>query len=294
MKSTIVTAGEALWDLFPDGARFGGAPANVACHAASFGATSVLLSRLGDDDLGRQARDELTTHGVDVSHVQCDTEHETGTVAVSLDLNGVPGFAVSADVAWDYLEWSDELENLAALTDAVCFGSLGQRCEVSRSAIQRFVASTPTYSLRVFDVNLRPPFFDRDLIEKSMELANVLKISDEELPKFAEIMELSGSPENIITGLLSRYQLDLVALTRGPNGALLIEDGRCSDFPGFPASATDTVGAGDSFTATLIYGLLQGYELDRINRHACEVAAFVCSKDGAIPTLPEELCLWMS
>lgn len=248
-----------------------------------------MISRIGKDELGEKARETLLAKGVNTDHVQTDPDHPTGTVHVELDVRGVPGFTITEDVAWDYLTWNSELGILARRTDAVCFGSLAQRSSVSRATIQQFVAATPAPAIKVFDVNLRAPFISREIILESLELANVLKISDEELPEVAKLCGLRGSPESIITELRVRHSLDLVALTRGPKGALLAGNTQTSDFSGCSARVRDTVGAGDSFTATLIVGLLKKSDLDTINRHACEVAAFVCSQDGAVPDLPAGL-----
>ena len=285
----VVSLGEVLWDVFPDGPRFGGAPANFACHAAALGAEAVMVSCVGDDELGDGAVAALAEHGVITGRVQRTAEHATGTVQVKLDESGKPQFSIGADVAWDYLQSTVELEELVARTEAIYFGTLGQRSESSRRTIRQLVAATPASALRVLDVNLRSPFYDQIVIQQSLELANVLKLSDDELSIVAAAAGVTGSETDILAGLCDRYELQLVALTRGPHGARLVRGNESSDFPGVAVDVKDTVGAGDSFTAAMVLGLLKNRPLETINRHACEVAAFVCSQAGAAPALPDAL-----
>jgi fructokinase len=288
----IVGLGEVLWDVFPDGARLGGAPANFACHAASLaksGDRVTIVSSVGDDDLGHEAIDKLGAQGLDTSTIQI-SERPTGRVLVNLDEEGKATYDFAADSAWDRLTWTDGLQTLAEQTDAVCFGSLGQRSETSRATIQRFVAAMPPQAICVFDINIRPPFVERTTIESSLQLANVLKLNDEELDLLAEMFDLrSDAPQAMLQELIDRFELRAAALTRGAEGSLLIRGKEISDRPAVLTDVIDTVGAGDSFTATLTRGLLRGCELDAINQNAAEVAAFVCGQPGATPDLPSEL-----
>lgn len=291
-RALVVGLGEVLWDVFPDGARFGGAPANFACHVAEIagGRVDVLVaSAVGRDDLGRRAIESLSTHGVDTCHV-ASLPQATGQVLVALDAAGHASYTFADDVAWDHLAWSEGLAGLAAGCDAVALGTLGQRSAESRATIQRFVESTPQRCLRVLDVNLRPPFWSEEVVLRSLELANVLKLNDGELPVLAELLGLRGSPRELMEQLAARFALKVVALTRGEAGAILLGDAGCwSDQPGLPTTVADTVGAGDSYTAALVLGLLDGLPLDAINAWATRVAAFVCSQPGATPHLPAEL-----
>ncbi len=189
MTSPPVVAGigEMLWDVYPDGAHFGGAPANFACHAASLGAESWMVSAVGDDTLGQRALDSLGTLGVRCDLVERDPVHPTGRVLVTLDADGQPQYEIERDTAWDHLAWSDELARFATRCDAVCFGSLAQRSPASRATIRRFLEAVPRPALRVFDVNLRQRFYDRDVIDASLSLASAVKLNDEELPIVAEL-----------------------------------------------------------------------------------------------------------
>ena len=291
MNAPVVAGiGEVLWDCYPDGAHFGGAPANFASHAASLGAESWMVSAVGTDAHGDRALQVLSDLKVRCDLVARDPKHSTGQVLVTLDAQGVPRYEISHDVAWDHLTWSDELGAFAARCDAICFGSLAQRSPDSRATIRRFVAAVRRSALRVFDVNLRQRFFDRETIDASLRLASALKLNDEELPVIAELCEIRArAPREILRELMTRYDLRLAALTRGPRGALLLDDRGEDDCLAPETVVVDTVGAGDAFTAALVSDFLRGLPLSRINRHANAVASFVCSQAGATPPIHERL-----
>lgn len=292
VKPVVVGLGEILWDVFPDRATFGGAPANFAssaCGLSDAAARVSMAGAVGDDDLGRRALDELRSRGVDVSAVAI-LGKPTGRVDVTLDAAGHASYLFAPDCAWDNVPWSEPLDRLAAATSAVCFGTLGQRGTESRATIHRFLAAVPSPALRILDINLRPPFWSPEVVRASMPLANVVKCNDDELPVVAEILGLSGSPERILRDLVAHHSLRLAALTRGAEGSLLVAaDGRMSDLPGTPVEVVDTVGAGDAFTAAVTLGLLAGWPLERLHARAERVAAFVCTQAGGTPPIPAEL-----
>jgi fructokinase len=289
-KLVIAGIGEVLWDVYPDAARFGGAPANFACHAAALGAEAWMASAVGVDELGRDAHDTLERAGVQCGTIARDRDHDTGQVLVTLDSSGQASYRFAADSAWDHLEWSTALQSLARRCDAVCFGTLGQRSPTSRATIQRFVRTTPAGALRMFDVNLRQHFFDQATIQSSLEIASAVKLNEEELPIVAQLCEINAStPRQMLRDLMQRYDLRLAALTCGPDGALLIAGEEESTCPAVPAKVVDTVGAGDAFTATLVPDFLRRLPLAEINRHANAVASFVCSQPGAVMKLPDYL-----
>ena len=282
----ILSCGEMLWDLFPAGPRFGGAPANFACHAALHGARVTLLSAVGDDPRGREATAILRRFGLDPSLVQTLADAPTGTVGVSVDAAGKPTFDIHAGSAWDRIAWTPALETHLAGVDAIYFGTLGQRDPVSRATIRRALAVAQSRGrLRVLDVNLRRPFFDDALIRESVAEATVLKLSDDELDAVLAACGVPHGPDPTasLRALLVRHRLDLVALTRGAAGALLVSPHAVVDQPGIPAVVRDTVGAGDAFTAALVVGLLRGDPLNTLARVACETAAAVCAHAGALP-----------
>jgi fructokinase len=288
----IVGLGEILWDVFPDGARFGGAPANFACTAAGLAAGSARVSMagaVGRDDLGRRALAEFTARGAEVSAVAILPE-PTGRVDVTVDSAGLASYVFAPDCAWDNIPWSESLAELAAETSAVCFGTLGSRGATALATIRRFVAAVPSPALRILDINLRPPFWSPDVVRDSLPLANIVKCNDDEWPVVADLLGLDGSPQSMLHTLVTRYGLRLAALTRGPKGSLVVSaDGSVSDLPGTPVEVVDTVGAGDAFTAAVTLGLLAGWPLSKLHAHAERVAAFVCTQRGGTPPIPADL-----
>ena len=286
--TSVVAIGEVLWDVFPSGPRFGGAPANFACAIAGLAPNNVsvaMVSAVGNESLGDDAIESLKRQNVETKSVTRQRQ-QTGQVHISLDDNGVASYRFAEDCAWDNLVWSDKLAELAKQTDVVCFGTLGQRSEVSKATIQQFVRTTPSDCLRIFDINLRPPFYTEAVIRESLEIANVLKLNDDELPLLAELLAIQGDEQELVAQIADAASLDVIALTRGENGALIFKDGQTSECAGVATEVVDTVGAGDAFTAAMVVGLLAGTHIDSINRHACEVAAFVCSQSGATPRMP--------
>ncbi|MFN2351489.1 MAG: PfkB family carbohydrate kinase [Kiritimatiellia bacterium] len=282
----VAGVGEVLWDMLPSGRRLGGAPANFACHAAALGARGALVSAVGDDADGADILRELTEFGVDVTQVQKDARHATGLVRVSLDAVGKPTYAIELERAWDFLQWTPTLGEFLSGLQALCFGSLGRRHAVASATIARCLQSVPDWCLRVCDINLRQDFYNRQILEDSLRAADVLKINDEELPVLAGVFNLSGDEAAQMKSLLQRFDLRLLALTRGSRGSLLL-DATGRDFrPADPAHVVDTVGAGDAFNAALTLGLLQGLTLAEIHRRAGRLAAYVCSQPGAVPALP--------
>ncbi|MBA7662453.1 Fructokinase [subsurface metagenome] len=275
--------------MLPRGKQLGGAPANFAYHAQALGGKGIVVSCVGEDDLGREILARLDDLGFDRRYVAIDQNHPTGTVTVELDAEGKPTYTIHENVAWDYLPYSSGLEELAGEVDAVCFGSLCQRSQVSRETIRQFLEVTKPECLRLFDLNLRQSYFDREIIHSLLKLTDVLKLNEKELPVLTELFDVRGPETRVLHQLTERYALRLVALTRAERGSRLFMPGRDSNHPGFWTEVADTVGAGDSFAAVLALGLLRGLQLDRINEHANRVASFVCSQNGATPTLPSDL-----
>jgi fructokinase len=292
-RPLVVGIGEVLWDVYPDGAHLGGAPANFACHAAALGAESWIVSAVGAvgaDDLGDRAVEQLGALGVRVDYIARDREHATGRVNVALDADKRPTFEIATDAAWDHIPWTRGMEALAARADAVCFGTLAQRSPGSRDTIARFLRATRPSALRMFDVNLRQHYHDRDTIERSLELASAVKLNEDELPVVASLcgIRAAGTPATL-KALARQYGLRLAALTRGPDGAILVAGHEESSEPAPPVHVVDTVGAGDAFTAALVCDFLRGLPLAEVNRRANAVAAFVCSVAGATGRLPASL-----
>ncbi|MDZ7638184.1 MAG: carbohydrate kinase [Bryobacterales bacterium] len=285
----IAGLGEVLWDVYPTEETFGGAPANFACHCRALGADAAVVSAVGDDARGRGALRFLDERGVGTHGISILEGLPTGAVLVTLDSDGKPAYDIREGVAWDAIPWTATLDEMAASADAVCFGSLGQRSPASRETIQRFLRATRPGCLRVFDINLRQRYHSPELILLSLEAASVLKINDEELPALATQLKLAGSDDAQLRALVDRFSLRLAVLTRGPRGALMMSPEESSLASPPPVRIVSTVGAGDAFTASVVMGLLHNRPLDEINRRANEVAAYVCSQQGAVPPLPARL-----
>lgn len=280
-----VGIGEVLWDMLPEGKRMGGAPANFTFHARSLGADVRIISAVGRDLNGEEITERLDRKGISTEYLDRG-EHPTGIVSVTVDSHGHPAYTIRENVAWDYIRLSLETETLAHTCDAVCFGSLAQRSPVSRQAIHRFLAHTRPHCLRVFDLNLRQHFYSRAVIEQSLQAANVIKLNEEELDILQRMLSLPSSVVKSMEALIETWDLRCIALTRGARGSIMMDRRRFVASDGVPATVQDTIGAGDSFTAAMIMGLLRGFPLDQINRMAEKIAAYVCSQPGATPDLP--------
>ena len=286
----VIGMGEALWDCLPEGRKIGGAPANFAYHAAQFGLQSVAVSAVGHDALGQEILDTFSQKGL--SYYLPQVSFPTGTVQVTLDDQGVPQYDICENVAWDNIPYTDELDALARQTRAVCFGSLAQRNEVSRKTIRRFLTTMPQTgdTLRVFDINLRQHFYSKDILEESFRLCNVLKINDEELVIVQRMFGYEGlHEEDTCKKLISDFGLKLLILTCGTNGSYVFDKDAVSFMPTPKVKVADTVGAGDSFTGSFVAQLLLGKTVREAHETAVRVSAFVCTQNGAMPQLPEEV-----
>jgi fructokinase len=286
MKSRIVSVGEVLWDLLPDGPQLGGAPANFAGHARALGAEVTLVSRVGRDPLGADALRLLAERGLDLSAMTLDPCRPTGTVAVALSPEGQPQFSIQEAVAWDELTVDTGHLSRIAQADALCFGTLAQRCPASREVVRRCVEAVSPDALRICDINLRAPFYTADAIEESLRMANVLKLNETELLELAEQFRLTGSAEEQLAALADRFGLHTVVLTLGAQGSRVFREGHWTFEPGRRVEVRDAVGAGDAFTAAFVLGILRGWPVQEIQRRATDIAAFVCTQPGATPDLP--------
>jgi fructokinase len=285
----VVGVGELLWDLLPGGRQLGGAPANFAYHAHALGAEAWVVSRVGRDEPGRELVRRLKRLGLATEAVEEDPAAPTGTVTVEIRADGQPHYTIHEGVAWDRIAGEAAGRRAVAAADAVCFGTLAQRGEISRRSIRALVKAAPADSLRILDVNLRQDYYSREVIEESLALANVLKVNETELARLADMFGLPGDERGRVAELAGRFGLRAVACTRGEGGSLLHAQGRWSERPGEPVKVADTVGAGDAFTASLSLGMLAGWPLDEVHRRASEVAGYVCSQPGGTPELPESL-----
>jgi fructokinase len=292
----ILGIGELLWDMLPEGPRLGGAPANFAVMAGRLGNHAAILSRIGRDDLGRMAVNLLDPLPADTSFLQVDPAHETGRVTVSFS-NGQPEYNIHQPAAWDSMELSGDWVQLAERADAICFGSLAQRSRESRQTIQTLAAQAKASCVRIFDVNLRTPFFSSEVVQESLELATVMKMNDAEVPLVLVLLGLPAEEDlrtnNLRLGaqrLLAEFpMLQMVAITRGASGSLLVTRGEWHEHPGMPTKVADTIGAGDAFTAAMTHYLLRGADLPTLNEAGNRWGGWVASQSGAMPALPEDV-----
>ena len=290
MNNIIVGMGEALWDVLPEGKKIGGAPANFAYHVSQFGFDSRVVSAVGNDDLGDEILKVFKEK--QLKHQLQTVNYPTGTVQVTLDDNGIPCYDIKEGVAWDNIPFTDDLKRLALSTRAVCFGSLAQRNEVSRTSINRFLDTMPDGEgqLKIFDINLRQGFFTKDIIRDSCQRCNVLKINDEELVAISRLFGYPGIDlQDKCWILLAKYNLKMLILTCGTNGSFVFTPGVVSFQETPKVQVADTVGAGDSFTATFTAALLKGKSVPEAHKLAVEVTAYVCTQSGAMPELPLDL-----
>jgi fructokinase len=296
---TIVGLGEALFDVFGQRSVLGGAPLNVAVHAHQagqpIGGRGVMVSRVGSDKLGRRIQEELAGRHMTADYVQVDPHHKTGEVFVTVR-DGEPTYEIVRDVAWDKLRMDDRTAALARSCDAVCFGSLAQRDAVSRGMIQLFVESAPQ-AIRMFDVNLRQDYYNADILRRSCELASVVKVNRAELPAVVDLLDIDVPQhadevrnDRRAAALLEAFDLDLLVFTQGARGTVLYTRDR--KFTGDPVryrsvDQADSVGAGDACSAGFLIGLVQQWPMERTLELANHLGAFVASRPGATPALPD-------
>lgn len=289
-RNYVVGIGEALWDVLPEGKKLGGAPANFAYHVSQFGLQSRVVSAIGEDKLGNEILDNFQGKGL---HTLIEkVEYPTGTVQVQLDNEGVPCYDIKENVAWDNIPFTDKLKQLAQKTCAVCYGSLAQRNVVSRETINAFLDAMPEGKgqYKIFDINLRQGFYTKEIICNSMQRCNILKINDEELVTVSRMFGYPGIDlQDKCWILLAKYKLEMLILTCGVNGSYVFTPGSVSFVETPKVEVADTVGAGDSFTAAFVSAILKGKPVNEAHQLAVNVSAYVCTQNGAMPELPENL-----
>lgn len=290
-RPLVVGVGELLWDCFADRRLPGGAPGNVAFHSTRLGARGLIVSRVGSDGAGRGLVDYLAARGMETDFVQVDPLLPTGRVTVDTRDPGSPSFEIHHPVAWDAIQFSGEVERLIGRADALCVGTLAQRDRISRETIERCLASAAAVgALVVYDVNLRQDWYRRDWIEATLRFSDVVKLNHDEVRDLAPLLELeSGDPAAFAEKLIQRFDVELVCVTRAAEGALLIGRGQRLELAGIPVEVADAVGAGDAFTAALIFGRLKGWPLSVIGPFANRLGGLVAGHPGAMPELGEEL-----
>jgi fructokinase len=282
----MIGLGEVLWDLLPSGKVLGGAPANFAYMASVLGDQGIVASRVGNDDLGREACRAMRELGLSTAYLQHDDCRPTGTAAVSIDTSGQPNFTIKNSVAWDFLDWTTQWEELSARADVVCFGSLAQRSDNSAVTIEHFLNNTPKKTLRICDVNLRESFYEQRVLRRSFQYAEIVKLNDQELLQISYLFKLGiGTHEMLAQRLMNLCDLRLVCVTRGARGSLLVTQEEAVEHTGFRVKVADAVGAGDAFTACLAHHYLRGHSLHEISEAANRFASWVATQRGATPPI---------
>lgn len=283
----LLCVGEILWDLFPEGKKLGGAPFNLCFHATKLGLEAVSVSRVGADALGEEILKRAGALQIPVEFIQQDPELPTGTVDVAVDAAGQPTFTITPDVAWDNIQVTDAVMALLPGLKAIAFGSLAQRSPASRQAIRRILAESPA-EYKLCDINLRPPFVDKDIIHYSMETANILKLNDQELVTLQEMFQLPAGEAESLRVLCDDFDLAIICVTKGVDGASVYCEYALTSVPGQAVQVADTVGSGDAFSSAFLVKLLQGASPQEAAAAANRLGALVASKAGGTPDLSDD------
>jgi fructokinase len=289
----IICFGETLWDVLPTGRKAGGAPMNVAFHANQLNLEARIISKTGDDDLGKELRRFLENIGVSVELIQTDNTFPTGIVKVKLDKNGSPSYEIVSPVAWDYIQPDDKVQDFVKNASAFIFGSLACRTERNKKNLLEYADLA---NIRVFDVNLRTPFYSKSLIEELMGKADIVKMNDEELSLLGEWLGISGDEKSQLEYIKNKFSLDLAILTKGRHGAVCLDETGYHEHPGFRVKVNDTIGSGDAFLVAFLSRFLKGESTSDCLVFASAVGALVATKEGGTPKieLPEILAIMNS
>lgn len=292
-RPLVIGLGEAVWDIFPDSRRAGGAPGNVAYHIQQLGGRALVGSRFGNDEAGHALADHLEAEGLDLSVVQWDETTPTGAVTVHLEDVSHPWYTIHQPAAWDNLAATPELLAAASEADAICFGTLAQRSPIARETIHRVIEASSEDCLLVYDVNLRQDFYDREWIENSLTDCGIAKINHEEVMVVAPLLELPTDLLEFAQAAVERYMLNAMCITRAAEGCLVVAGDDVHDIAGEQVRVADTVGSGDAFTAALIIALCNDWPLEKAARFANRVGALVATKVSATPRVGAEYAvLW--
>lgn len=282
--SNIVCFGEILWDLLPSGKVAGGAPMNVAFHANQLGIAAQMISKIGKDDLGKDLVDFLTQKGLDTSLVQTDDTHPSGTVKVTLDAKGSPSYEIIAPVAWDFIHATTANKTAVQTADAFVFGSLAARNETTRHTLFELLKLA---KLKVFDVNLRSPFYTKSLLMQLLHQADIVKMNDEELEIIGKWLDIDDTEAKTALQVKNHFNWQQLIVTCGPHGAYVFnKDGMISS-AGISIQVQDTIGSGDSFLAAFLSKFSQGELPEKCLQFAAATGAYVATKKGGTPEFSE-------
>ncbi|MCE7055516.1 carbohydrate kinase [Algoriphagus sp. AGSA1] len=280
MKHKVVVFGEMLWDCLPSGAVPGGAPMNVALNLHQLGLNSRLISSVGNDSDGQQLLEFLDSFSLPVDLIQINQDYETSKVLVNDEDPVNIKYTIVSPVAWDFIVWNPEMDKAVASSDALVFGTLGVRNTESLNTLLKLLHHK---TLRVFDVNFRPPFYDFEVIENLLGYTDILKINEDELVIFADYFDIDHEVEKVCAYLDQHFPMDLICVTLGSKGALLYKDGKTIQHKGYKVQVADSIGAGDAFLSGFIKVYLEEQSLGKALDFACKLGAFVASKKGGTP-----------
>ncbi|SMB99328.1 PfkB domain protein [Hymenobacter roseosalivarius DSM 11622] len=280
----IACFGEMLWDVLPTGKQPGGAPLNVAVHLHNFGLDAQVISRVGHDDLGTELLAFVESKGISTRYVQRGETHLTGVVKANVSDSMEVTYQIVKPVSWDYIQYDAALSELVETADAFVFGSLAARHAPSRETLYRLLQRAP---LKVFDVNMRPPHYSRDVVTYLLRQADVVKLNHHELAEIMGWFGVSPAEETALRWLAERFQLRAVCVTKGADGAALWVGEQLYRSPGIAVQVQDTIGSGDAFLAALLRGWLAGQSPADYLAFACAAGSLVATFQGATPAISE-------
>ncbi|RYZ52580.1 MAG: carbohydrate kinase [Chitinophagaceae bacterium] len=275
-----VCFGETLWDLLPTGARPGGAPMNVAYHLQKQGLQAALISRVGNDERGKNLLQILEQNGVATAFVQTDSEQPTGVVNATLHESNEVSYEIVAPVAWDFIAWEKSLTQVVEESRFFIYGSLAARNPVTANTLWRLVEAA---QVNVVDINLRPPYFSRELVEKLLHHADILKLNEHELALVSSWLNKESATKNQLQNLQNHFSIPTIIVTQGGSGATVCHEGEIFSHPGYAVKVVDTIGSGDAFLAAFLAKTSAGAPISECLQAANALGAFIASKEGACP-----------
>lgn len=278
MQKKILSFGEIVWDIFENKKILGGAPFNFARFSRKFGADAYILSAVGKDENGAEVFNFMAHEGMPSDFVQELEGEETGKVLVKIE-NNAPSYEICSPAAWDKIEITPQAVEFAARSNAIAFGTLAQRSDVSRQNLFKIIRSSSKKCLKVFDANLRQNFYSKEIITSSLEIANILKINEEELPVISQMFSICGSQTECARKIFKMFNLNYLVLTRGADGHMIVCEDREIAGKSKAEKIVDTVGAGDAFTARFVSEILNGKTAEEAADAAAISAAKVCAKE---------------
>ena len=277
---SVVCFGETLWDFLPEGKLPGGAPVNVAYHLKQLGKNPAVVTRIGDDELGKELKEVYQSKNMDTQFFQVDEKHPTGKVFATVKEDHEVEYDIVQPVAWDFIEFTDEVEQVVAQADYFVFGSLASRNEKSRNSLLHYLESA---KIKVLDINLRPPHFQKETLTTLMHKADILKLNLAELHLISGWFTDHQTDEDMVKFLKKKFDLQIIIVTKGGDGAMLFVHGKFHYHPGYKVKVADTIGSGDSFLAAVLSKLMDGASPDEALDFAAALGAFVASRSGACP-----------